>query len=175
VSGGIDVEIELGDELTRALRRAAELAVDLSAPMQEIAVHLAATTDDRFEAERGPDGVPWKQTERTRENPGEKILQLSGMLRGAVQPDWGADYAAAGVEASGGPAVYAATHQFGATIVPRAAGALSFAGRIVAKVVIPARPFLGFDEVNRAFALDAIADHLFQAFTSGGAAPAVAP
>jgi phage virion morphogenesis protein len=172
VSGGIDVRIELGEDLSQALKRAQLAAIDMTEPMQEIALHLVSTTIERFELERSPDGVPWAPTERQRDNPGAKILQLSGMLRNAIEPDWGIDYAAAGVEASGGPAIYAAIHQFGGTIVPKTKQALSFAGRIVASVTLPARPYLGFDDVNRGFSLDAIREHLYRAFISGGAAPA---
>ncbi|QHL90697.1 phage virion morphogenesis protein [Sphingomonas changnyeongensis] len=161
---GIAVQIEVGGDLRRALSRAAEASADLTGPMQEIAVHLAATTVERFDQERDPTGMPWKPSRRTLEEPGAKTLNLSGFLRQSIEPDWGRDYAAAGVEASGGPAVYAAVHQFGATITPRTAKALSFAGRVVARAVIPARPFLGFSDENRAFALDVITDHLAEVF-----------
>lgn len=168
MAGGIEVKIELGENLSQALRFTQERALDLTPAMQEIALNLVSTTIDRFEAERGPDGVPWKPSRRAIEE-GGKTLQDSGALKDSIEPDFGPDFAAAGVLASGGPAIYAAIHQFGGTIRPRAKKALSFAGRVVASVTMPARPYLGFDDANRAFALDAIQDHLFRAFTAGGA------
>jgi phage virion morphogenesis protein len=168
MAGGINISIELGENLSQALAFAQRAAVDLSPAMQEISLNLVSTTIERFEQERGPDGVPWKPSARAIEE-GGKTLQDSGALKDSIEPDFGTDFAAAGVLASGGPAIYAAIHQFGGTIRARHKKALSFAGRIVAAVRIPARPYLGFDDANRAFALEAISDHLFRAFTAGGA------
>lgn len=173
MSGGIAVGITLGDELTQALRRAREAALDLTGPMKAIAAHLETTTILRFEDERGPDGVPWKPSQRVLDNPGSKTLQLRGHLKDSIQANSGRDFAEVGPANSGGPAIYAAIHQFGGTIKPRTKGALSFAGRVVAAVRIPARPYLGFTDENREEAIAAIRDHLYAAFISGGGAPAV--
>lgn len=171
MSGGIAIEITLGDELTGALHRARQAAIDLSAPMQRIAVNLESTTTKRFEDERGPDGVPWKPSRRVLENPGEKTLQLRGHLKNSIGSRSGSDFAEAGVYASGGPAIYAKIHQFGGVIKPRTKSALSFAGQVFAAVRVPARPYLGFDEGNREEALEVIREHLAAAFDGGGQSP----
>lgn len=164
---GVDVEISLNQNVTVALQSAIDAAIDLRPAMRDIAGHLADTTRARFETSRGPTGVPWKPSGRAIEE-GGKTLVDRGDLVGSIREDFGADYAAAGPEASGGAAIYAKIHQWGGTIVPRIKKALSFAGRVFAKIVIPARPYVGFNDENADYVVDTIADHLRRAFSAPG-------
>jgi phage gpG-like protein len=63
---------------------------------------------------------------------------------------------------------YAATHQFGATIRPKSKKALAIpqpdgSVRLVKKVTIPARPFLGFSEGDKATVLGILSELLADA------------
>lgn len=171
MSAGIDVAIEIDDGLTAQLQRAIAAGIDLSPAMGDIAGHMADRSRESFETSRSPLGLPWKPSRRAIEE-GGKTLVDRGDLVGSIRENWGADFAEAGPERSGGAAVYAAIHQFGGTIVPRLAQALSFAGRIVAKVVIPAREYLGWAPQDNEYAIDTIAAHLARAFGTGGEASA---
>ena len=169
-----DVAITLRDDVSDALGRLATAGVDMTPVMKDIAGHLADTTRERFETSRDPDGVPWKPSRRVLgldgsrdghgpHRPDGKTLVDSGDLLASIAEDWGSDYAAAGPEASGGAAIYAAIHQFGGTIRPKVKAALSFAGRLFASVLIPARPYLGFNSENADYAIGAIDDYLARA------------
>lgn len=167
--GGVDITIELREDVSAALDRAVAAAIDLTPAMRDIAGHLADETRERFETSRGPDGVPWRPSQRALRDEGKTLVD-TGDLLASIREDWGADYAAAGPEASGGAAVYAAIHQFGGEIRPRTAKALSFGGRIVSRVVMPARPYLGFTDADGDYVVAAIGAHLDRAI--GGEAAA---
>ena len=169
----IDITLQISDTLSVGLDRAIAAGTDLSPAMRDIAGHLSFAAQERFETSRNPLGVPWIPSRRAIDE-GGKTLVKSGDLVGSMAEDWGADFAAAGPEASGGAAVYAAIHQLGGTIVPRKAGALSFGGRIVARVVIPAREYLGWNEESETYAIDTLVAFLKGAFgqdtpSAGGA------
>ncbi|HEU4958967.1 MAG TPA: phage virion morphogenesis protein [Sphingomonas sp.] len=177
MADGFAIEIEIRDDVTAALDRAIAAAIDLTPAMKDIAGELADTTRERFETQESPAGVPWKPSRRAEEE-GGRTLTLHGHLVDSIREDWGPDHAAAGPEASGPAAVYAAIHQFGGTIRPRPRGfrpgarakkALSFGGRVVAKVVIPARPYLGFNDENADYAVDTLTAHMAHAFAAGAA------
>lgn len=159
MAGGITIAVELTDDVSAALARLEAAGVDMTPAMADIAGHLADETRERFEEGKNPDGVPWLPSKRALEE-GGKTLVDTGDLLASIDEDWGPDHAAAGPEASGGAAVYAAIHQFGGEIRPRQAKALSFGGRVLAKVMIPARPYLGWTDGDSDYALAAIADHL---------------
>jgi phage virion morphogenesis protein len=129
VADGLEIRLELEGDLASAIGSAITAATDLSPAMKEIANHLAFTTRQRFRRQAGPDGTPWKPSQRVLANPGERTLILHGDLVTSIRADWGKDYAAAGPEASGGAAIYAAIHQFGGKIRPRSKKALSFTER----------------------------------------------
>jgi phage virion morphogenesis protein len=165
---GLETRIELDETLSAGLSRAIAAGNDLTPAMMAIANHLAATTRYRFETQSGPDGRPWKPSRRVIEEGGE-TLTLSGDLRGSIAPRWGKDFAEAGPERSGGAAVYAASHQFGGRITPKKGKALSFGGRLFAAVTMPARPYLGADERNRAAIVEILRDFLAGALGGSGA------
>lgn len=167
---GLDMEFAIGGDLDAALTRAIAAATDLTPVMMDIAGHLADETRARFDSERDPMGVPWKKSRRAQEEGGQTLTD-SGDLRGSIREDWGKDFAAAGPERSGGAAIYAAIHQWGGTIFPRTAGALKFGGRLVSRVVMPKRSYLGWTEDDDEYALQALGDHIAAAFggSAGGA------
>lgn len=184
---GVVLEIALGDELSGALARLAAAGADLTPAMEDIAGHLEGETRDRFEEERDPLGVPWRPSRRVLGLDGSKdghgpfqkdgqTLTLTGDLRSSIRSNAGRDFAEAGPEASGGAARYAAIHQFGGRITPKQGRegkdgkrpALNFGGRMVAAVVIPARPYLGWTDADTAYALDTLVG-LFGRALDGGA------
>jgi len=170
MAGGIEIRIELEENVSAALGRAIVAGTDLTPAMQQIANRLAAATRLRFENERGPDGKPWRPSRRAIEDGGQTLTDR-GDLKGSIRPDWGPDYAAAGPERSGGAAIYAAIHQFGGKITPRKGKALSFGGKLFASVTMPARPYLGFDEADRSAIVGILSDHLGDAFSGRSARP----
>ncbi|MGK9234777.1 phage virion morphogenesis protein [Inquilinus limosus] len=115
-----------------------------------IGAAMVVSTQMRFEREQAPDGNPWPPSLRAKLE-GGKTLQKSGLLVGSithVADDHGVEW--------GSNAPQARIHQLGGTIVPKQAGALHFklpgdlGWRTVASVTVPARPFLGIDDEDRA-------------------------
>lgn len=155
----VDIAITIREDVTAAMNRLAADGADMTPAMKDIAGHLADTTRERFETETDPTGKKWIPSRRVVEH-GGKTLTLTGDLGNSITEDWGPDFAAAGPERSGGAGVYALIHQTGGEIRPREKKALSFGGRIVARVIIPARPYLGFTDVNADYAIGALARHL---------------
>lgn len=180
---GIDVQIELRDDLSAALGRAIEASIDLTTPMKDIAGRLADETRERFETGRSPLGVPWKVSRRARQQNGKTLVDR-GDLVGSIREDWGADFAAVGPEASAGAAIYAAIHQFGGTIKHPGGTAYKLDEKRWASfvrnddaddkmartgahdIVIPARPYLGFTDADAEYAVEVLADHLAAAFAA---------
>jgi phage gpG-like protein len=161
---GIDVTIELNDQaLDRALSKAIKDGVDLRQPMGEIADEWMVAVRDRFAQERDPLGLPWAKR-RDDSDPGRKILHLSGDMERAVVQDFGSDFAQIGVLRTAGPARYARIHNEGGTIRPKKAKALSFGGRLVAKVTMPQRQFVGFGEVERRSTVEILTDYVRDMF-----------
>lgn len=164
---GIQITIALDDaELEATLDRAIERGEDLRQPMAEIAEEWLGHVRQRFAEERDPLGVPWK---KRRVEPGEedlphKILHLTGDLARQVRPDTGTDYAQLGVEKSAGPGVYARIHNEGGEIVPKNKKALSLGGRLVSRVVMPKRQFLGFGPAEQQTVEDVMGDWLRRLF-----------
>lgn len=160
MSGFISITIDrsLADQLARAAAEAA----DLRPAMAAIASVMRDDTVRRFQAQVAPGGVPWKRSQRAIED-GGKTLQDKGFLIASLGQRHGPEFAEVGVE-SGVAAPYAAIHQFGGTIVPKNKKALSFGGRVVSKVVMPARPYLGFDPDTIEDIREVLAAHLRRAF-----------
>lgn len=148
MADGIEIRFVIDDRLGEYLGRAVAACDDMTPEMKAIAVHLEATTRERFETETGPDGKRWKPSRRAIEEGGQ-TLTLTGDLKSSIRADWGKTHAEVGAERSFGAAVYAAIHQFGGIIRPTARKALSFGGGIFAQVVMPARPFIGFSQASR--------------------------
>lgn len=165
---GIEIRHEVDDGLSAAIGRAIAAGTDMTPAMMEIASHLESTHRLRFETSTGPDGRKWKPSQRALEE-GGKTLVLTTDLQTSVKADYGPTFAAVGPERSFGAAVYAAIHQFGGVIRPKVKKALSFGGRVLAKVTIPPRPYVGFDQVNRDTIARILTDFLRGAFAPGAA------
>lgn len=178
---GVDIAIELREDVTAALTRLVAAGTDMTPAMKDIAGHLADTTRERFETSRDPQGRPWKPSRRVLGLDGSKAghgphqqdgktLVLSGDLMSSIMEDWGSDHAAAGPEASGGAAIYAKIHQFGGKIEPVNRSQLSFGGKHFANVTIPARPYLGFNDENADYVVDVLIEHIERAVGGGAQA-----
>lgn len=154
--------INLFDQLTPALQRAIEAVGDLSAPMAEISVDWLETTRTRFALQFDPAGIPWKP--RRDPNNTKPLLVDRGDLRNQLDNDFGPDFAEVGVQATGGPAIYARVHNEGATIRPRTAGGLRTPFGVFAQIVIPKRQFIGASDADQANAVAILTDHLKAAF-----------
>jgi phage virion morphogenesis protein len=108
-----------------------------------------ASTQARFATQASPEGTPWtplNQAYADFKGAGYDILTgPSGALKSSQHFVLGMS-----LVAWGSNMIYAAVHQFGATIVPKSAGALFFrlglggVREVLAQsVTIPARPYLG--------------------------------
>lgn len=156
-------DLTLSEDISDGLARLIAAGADMTPAMKEIAVYLSAETKERFETETDPDGRPWIPSERVRANGGQ-TLTLDSFLRGSIREDWGRDYAAAGPEASGPSAVYAAIHQFGGTIRPQSGRALKTPHGPRASVNIPARPYVGFGPDDGPEIEDILSGHIRDAW-----------
>lgn len=144
----------------------------IQAALKNIGQALVRSTRQRFSQEVSPDGKPWEKLnpEYAKGKRGGKILQEQGMRGGLLGTIVWQLKGGSAVEI-GTNKVYAAVHQFGATIRPRSAQFLSFmlGGRRVfaRKVTIPARPFLGLGRDDPATILEIVRDHVTQAWRKG--------
>ena len=96
---------------------------------EQIGQTLVTSTIRRFEREHGPDGVPWKPSQRVLRDGGQ-TLTLDEYLRNSISAVARRD----GVDV-GTNIAYGAIHQFGS-------------GDLVQPKNIPARPFLGLDDAD---------------------------
>lgn len=158
------VSINLFDQLTPALQQAAEAVGDLSKPMAQISEDWLETTRTRFVLQFDPAGIPWKPR-RDPEN-SNPLLFKSGDLRNQLDNDSGPDFAEIGVQATGGPAEYAAIHNFGGVVRPKKGKALRTPFGVFAQIVIPKRQFIGASDADQANAVRILTDHLKAAFNA---------
>jgi phage gpG-like protein len=146
-------------------------------PLLEIAGQIAESNwRDRFRTGRGPGGVPWPisqrvthaaQPKRGRIGPsqGGRTLFNKGGLVGSLTHEVRGKSAKIGIIPKTKSARFGYVHQFGATILPRRGEFLIFTApdghKVFArKVTIPARPFIGFDDQDRADIHEAWMDHV---------------
>lgn len=134
-------------EVQAALAEASRRAADLTPLMDRIGAALVSSTQRRFEAQAGPDGVPWRRSLRATAGLGQTLLD-SGRLRQSITHRAERDQVDVGTNV-----LYAAVHQFGATIRAKTGRGLRFrvGDRWVTKrqVTIPPRRFLGLDDEDR--------------------------
>jgi phage virion morphogenesis protein len=160
---GVSIKITVNDRAVReAIERVAAVDRNLIPPLfKNWGEYQVKATRARFLAQRGPNGQAW-----TPLNPvyaagkrGPGILRESGGLFGSIVYQ-----VTAATLAWGSNKVYAAIHQKGGAIVPRSADALIFrmGNRTVfaQKVTIPARPYLGVSEADRAVMTEMAGDLL---------------
>ena len=133
--------------------------------LAQLGEYTLRTTRDRFKTQTAPDGtawqalVPWYKKEKTQNK--NRVLTLRGFLRGQLVSQV---VGGKSVEV-GSNLVYAAAHQFGATIKPKSAKVLAFRGHVAESVTIPARPYLGLSEADKNELVEITLDWLR---TSGG-------
>src|SRR5690606_39047061 len=137
-------KITVDDAPVRDLfKRLLEFGQDTTPVMDEIGRAMVDSTQQRFERQAGPGGVPWRPSIRAQRE-GRQTMRVSSRLfmslthvatNGAVE--WGSNV------------VYARIHQLGGVVKAKSAKALHFriAGNWFTKqsVTIPARPYLGVD------------------------------
>ena len=165
---GAVIEVKIDD--TTAAKAFADMARVISDPqpvLRAIGTGLVQVTQDRFESATDPDGNAWADLNplyaSTKRGPG--ILRESAM-RGGLMASITYETSADAVQV-GTNKIYAAVHQFGATIVPKEAPALIFriGGKLVwaRSVTIPARPFLGIGSDDEEMILDVVEGALARA------------
>lgn len=142
------LEADLGP-LAEALGRLVSRGEDPRPTLEQVARYFEARTDERFESEAAPGGVKWPKSLRARLQSGQTLTDTA-RLRNSITSRVSSTAAEVGTNV-----IYAAIHQFGGTIKAVTAKALHFVlpgGRhVTAKQVnIPARPFLGVDDSDRA-------------------------
>lgn len=189
---GIEIEIRFMGGLRASLSHAIAQTADLAKPMAEIAAVLQEGVHDRFETETSPLGLPWVKSQRALKT-GGKTLYDTGDLSHAIASESGADFAMVGVLPNPGLGHdnasvkdYAAIHQFGGTIkhpggtayhAPKGkrakfidnVKAAAFHPRTAAHdIVMPARPYLGFGEFERAETEDILQRHFASMFSGSG-------
>lgn len=146
------IRIEFNDrDVNTALSRLQGLLDDLTPVMQEIGDTLVESTDARFDAQTSPEGVPWakkKQSTLDRQTRGKRgadprPLHYELHLRSQIFATSGPDFAEVGSNRD-----YAAMMQFGGQKekFPHLWGD------------IPARPFLGLSEDDRAAVLEIVGE-----------------
>ena len=154
------IRIEFNDrDVNTALSGLQLLLGDLTQVMEEIGLHLVQSTEDRFDAQTSPAGVPWakkKQSTIDRQTKGKRgadprPLHYELFLSQQIFHQAGPDFAEVGSNR-----VYAAMMHFGGQKekFPHLWGD------------IPARPFLGLSEEDRGAILEIVAEWFTRA--SGG-------
>lgn len=149
----ISVKVEGEAVLNSALNYLADPAKrkDL---LEQIGALGVSQTQQRFIDQAGPDGQAWVQSRRAIDESGQTLQKSNRLFQSLT-------YAADkdGVE-WGTNVLYASIHQFGGDIKPKTKKALMFkiGGRMVMvkKVTMPARPYLGISDKNRAEIRDTV-------------------
>ncbi|MDQ0454714.1 phage virion morphogenesis protein [Rhizobium paknamense] len=171
--------IEIRDGLTPTLERLVTVADNPAAIMGDVAAYLLTSTQQRFEQEIGPDGQKWKplkaRTASVRAGRGRKMRGTDHILRDTVRLYSSLSTSSDASSATIGTNVeYAAIHQFGGVIRQTARsqklslkrirgskkvrfvkagtkGATELEAIIGAReITIPARPYLGINDADRA-------------------------
>ncbi|MGN6777580.1 phage virion morphogenesis protein [Rhizobium sp.] len=142
---GVAISITINDTgVRRGFDQLARLMTNTRPVMAAIGTELVASTHMRFVTQTDPDGQAWQalNSEYAGSKRNTRILTESGRLRDSINSRPGNDHVLVGTNV-----IYAAPHQFGAVIRPKAASHLFFriGGNLIVanKVTLPARPFLG--------------------------------
>jgi phage virion morphogenesis protein len=146
-------------KLQPLFKQLAELGAKPQPLLQKIAFYGENSTRERFDTQTDPSGNKWVESLRARIT-GGKTLTKDGHLGDSItsaaddkQAEWGTNR------------IYAAVHQFGATIKPKNAKALRFQVPGLGwfnkqEVEIPARPFLGVSDDDQDEILDLVERHI---------------
>lgn len=157
----LTVTLQGTDAIARALGRLRRVTADPTPTLRAIGAGLVETTQRRFESARDPEGRPWAPW-----SPAYAAVTTSRSILRSRRGNAGLmgsitfDVPDRRTVRVGSNKIYAAVHQFGATITPKRGRFLTFrlGPRVVRarRVTIPARPYLGFGEADRAIVLAVI-------------------
>lgn len=161
MTAGITFDIGELVALDGRLSAAYDRSRDLSPLMDSIGMAMETSTDERFDNEAGPDGMPWKKSLRAKEE-GGKTLTDSARMRGSITHSASATQVEVGTNL-----IYAGIHQFGGRITAKSGhlkftlpGGLGFVS--VVGVNIPARPYLGIGRDDEQTIAELSADYLLE-------------
>ena len=170
----MEIRFTFSDDLLPAIQRALAAAHDFTPAMEKVATLMGNQVRERFQAGEGPDGTPWKPSQRVLENGGKTLIDTEQLFN-SITRDHDATSAVVGTNV-----IYAAIHQLGGKIRAKPVskggkGYLWIKGKTradgsrltVGSVTMPARPFLGFGETEQREIPEIIADHLRTAFAGG--------
>ncbi|WP_027178595.1 phage virion morphogenesis protein [Maridesulfovibrio bastinii] len=129
--GGVRFKMDMS-KLMRGVGAAAERVQHSQELMDAIGETLVSSTIQRFQDGAGPDGKRWKPSKRA-ESEGGQTLVKSGQLRNSISYEASPKMVCVGTNK-----IYARIHHLGGK-----------AGRGL-KVKLPARPYLGIDDEDRA-------------------------
>lgn len=149
---GTSILISIADQEARqGFARLSRAMKNTKPIMNAIGTGLVRNTRRRFRTQTGPDGQPWAALNPVyaAEKRNTRILTESGRLRDSIT------HAAQSDEVRvGSNVIYAAIHQHGGTIKAKSGGRLAFkmGGNLIrpTSVTLPARPYLGIDNDDRA-------------------------
>lgn len=152
----ISVEV-LDATVRRAFASLEQMMGDTTPVMRAVGTGLVSSTHQRFASQTDPEGARWIAL-----NPAyasgkrnSRILTESGRLRSSINARASNDRVEIGTNV-----IYAAVHQFGATIRPVNAPKLAFriGGSLIraSEVTLPARPFLGISSQDEAMIADVV-------------------
>lgn len=186
------IAIEIDDrEVRRGLRNLADAGEDLSPAMRVVSELLLSIAEESFEREASPEGEPWTplaagtRRQRRKEGKDGPILQRDRHLRRSLDSAYDRTSAVAGTNLA-----YAAIHQFGGRVEQSSRNqVLAFAargGRFTSRraasrrtsgavrvafatigdrtIEIPARPFLGVGPSHEEQIVDALQQHIANAW-----------
>lgn len=141
---GVAIRLTGYDETLTELGAIADRAENSQGMWDNIGASLVVSTQRRFERGQAPDGSPWPPSIRAMMEGGQTLVDSARLKQSIthIASDTGVEV--------GTNVLYAATHQFGATIRAKTEAGLTFrigdAWITKQQVTIPARPFLGLDE-----------------------------
>jgi phage virion morphogenesis protein len=141
----VKIKIEGQERLEAALSGLASRAADLRPALADIGEYLMLAHEERFDAQKSPDGEPWaplsERYQARKKRNRDKILVLDDVLAGTLRYQTTASSLLFGTDR-----IYGATHQFGRE-----------------EAGIPARPFLGLSSRDEDEAARLILAHLAEA------------
>jgi phage virion morphogenesis protein len=147
-AASVSFDLKEVDAVKKLLAKAALDSAARGKLLQSIGAEMEAQTQERFDAQKSPDGDSWKAlAQKTTAYYASKgwaarsILVGEGILRNSITSEVQGGALSVLV---GATMEYAAVHQFGAEIKPKSAKALFVPGYgMLQQATIPARPYLG--------------------------------
>ncbi len=142
---GVRIEVTGIEAALGQLQRAIEAAANARPLFDEVGASLVVSTQMRFEREQSPEGAKWPASLRAIVEGGRTLTDTARLQQSITH-----EASDTGV-AVGTNLLYAAVHQFGATITAKTEKGLVWKGAggqwfRKDSVTIPARPFIGLDD-----------------------------